>query len=45
MYKSVFSKYLSVISLVVVLGFLAMTLFQVFLTSKALAEDKRDLLL
>ena len=45
MYKSVFSKYLSVISLVVVLGFLAMTMFQVFLTSKALAEDKRELLL
>jgi signal transduction histidine kinase len=45
MYKSVFSKYLSVISLVVVLGFLAMTLFQVFLTSNALAEDKRELLL
>ena len=45
MYKSVFSKYLSIISLVVVLGFLAMTLFQVFLTSKALAEDKRELLL
>lgn len=45
MYKSIFSKYLSVISLVVVLGFLAMTLFQVFLASNALAEDKRELLL
>lgn len=44
MYKSVFSKYLSIISLVVVVGFLAMTMFQVFLTSNALAEDKRALL-
>ena len=44
MYKSVFSKYLSIISLVVVLGFFAMTLFQVFLASNALAEDKRELL-
>ena len=44
MYKSIFSKYLSIISLVVVVGFLAMTMFQVFLTSNALAEDKRTLL-
>ena len=45
MYKSIFAKYLSIISLVVVLGFLAMTMFQVFLTSDALAEEKRDLLM
>ena len=44
MYKSVFSKYLSVISLVVVLGFLAMTLLQIFLTTFALADSKRELL-
>ena len=45
MYKSTFSKYLSIISLVVVLGFLAMTLFQVFLTANAMADEKRELLL
>lgn len=45
MYKSLFSKYLSIISLVVVLGFLAMTLFQVFLSANAMAQDKRELLL
>lgn len=45
MYKSTFSKYLSIISLVVVLGFLAMTLLQVFLTANALADEKRELLL
>lgn len=45
MYKSVFSKYLSVISLVVVLGFLSMTLLQIFLTADALAKDKKELLL
>lgn len=45
MYKSVFSKYLSVISLVVMLGFLSMTLLQIFLTADALAKDKRELLL
>lgn len=44
MYKSVFSKYLTIISLVVVLGFLAMTVLQVFLTTNALARDKRTLL-
>ena len=45
MYKSTFAKYLTIISLVVVLGFLAMTTFQVLLTSSTLAEDKRALLL
>ena len=45
MYKSVFSKYLSIISLVVVLGFLAMMLFQLFLTANALAGEKKELLL
>ncbi len=44
MYKSVFSKYLSVISLVVVLGFLSMTLLQIFLTADALAKEKKTLL-
>ena len=45
MYKSVFSKYLSLISLVVVLGFLAMMLLQVFLTANALSGEKKELLL
>lgn len=45
MYKSTFAKYLTIISLVVVLGFLAMTTFQVLLTSSTLAEDKRALLM
>lgn len=45
MYKSIFSKYLSIISLVVVLGFLAMTMFQVFLSANAMADEKRNLLL
>ena len=45
MYKSVFSKYLSIISLVVVLGFLAMMLLQVFLTANALSGEKKELLL
>lgn len=44
MYKSVFSKYLSIISLVVVVGFLVMTLMQVFFASKSLADQKKDLL-
>lgn len=44
MYKSVFSKYLTVISLVIVLGFLSMTLMQVFLTADALADENRTLL-
>ena len=45
MYKSVFSKYLSIISLVVVVGFMSMTLFQVVLTANALAQDKHSLLI
>lgn len=44
MYKSVFSKYLSIISAVVVVGFLMMTLMQVLLASKSLADQKKDLL-
>ncbi len=44
MYKSVFSKYLTIISLVIVVGFMAMTMFQVVLTSNALAEQKHSLL-
>lgn len=44
MYKSVFSKYLSIISLIVVVGFLVMTLMQVFLATNALADQKKELL-
>ncbi|MBE6807172.1 MAG: sensor histidine kinase [Ruminococcaceae bacterium] len=44
MFKSVFSKYLLVISLVVIFGFLSMTLLQIFLTADALAEEKESLL-
>lgn len=45
MYKSVFSKYLTITSLVVVLGFLTMTLFQIFLTADAMSTEKKELLL
>lgn len=45
MYKSIFTKYLSIISLVVMSGFLVLTLFQILLTANALADDKRELLL
>ncbi|MBQ6848743.1 MAG: HAMP domain-containing histidine kinase [Clostridia bacterium] len=44
MFKSVYSKYLSIISLVVLVGFLAMTLMQTILTANALAEEKKVLL-
>ena len=44
MYKSVFKKYLSVLTLVVVVGFLSMTLLQAFLATDVLAEEKRQLL-
>lgn len=44
MFKSVFSKYLSIISLVVLVGFLAMTLMQTVLTANALADEKQVLL-
>ena len=44
MYKSVFSKYLTIISLVIVVGFMAMTMFQVVLTANALADEKHSLL-
>lgn len=44
MFKSVFSKYLSVVSMVVVFGFLSMTLLQVLLTAGALAEEKQEML-
>jgi len=44
MFKSVFSKYLLVISLVVVMGFFAMTLLQIFLAADALADEKKTLL-
>ncbi len=45
MFKSVYSKYLSIISSVVLIGFLAMTLMQILLTANALADDKQALLL
>ena len=44
MFKSVFSKYLSIISLVVLVGFMAMTLMQTVLTANALADEKKLLL-
>ncbi len=44
MFKSVFSKYFSVIALVVASGFLAMTMLQIFLSAQSLAEEKRALL-
>ena len=45
MFKSVFFKYLSIISLVVLVGFLAMTLMQTVLTANALADEKQALLM
>ncbi len=44
MFKSVFSKYFAVLSLLFVLGFLAMSGLQVALFTRSLAEDKRTLL-
>lgn len=44
MFKSVFFKYMSIISSVVLIGFLAMTLMQTVLTSTALAQEKQTLL-
>ena len=44
MYKSVFTKYLTVVTLVVVVGFLSMTLLQIFFSTRALAQDKQELL-
>ncbi len=44
MFKSVFSKYFSVIAMVVASGFLAMTLLQIILSTQALGEEKRVLL-
>ena len=45
MFKSVFSKYLSIITSVVLVGFLAMTLMQTVLTANAMADEKKELLL
>ncbi len=45
MFKSVFSKYFSVLSLLFVVGFLAMTGLQVALFTRSLAQDKRTLLM
>lgn len=44
MFKSVYSKYLSILSLLVVVGFLALMLTQTFLTANALADEKKVLL-
>ncbi len=45
MFKSVFSKYFSILSLIIVAGFLAMGGLQILLFTRSLAENKRDLLL
>lgn len=44
MFKSVYSKYLSIISSLVVVGFLALMLMQTILTANALADEKQVLL-
>ena len=44
MFKNVFSKYFSVISLIIVSSFLLMTLLQVLLFTGSIGEDKRTLL-
>ncbi len=44
MFKSVFSKYFSTLTLIIVAGFLVMGGLQILLFSRSLAEDKRDLL-
>ncbi len=44
MFKSVFSKYFAILSLVIVVGFLAMGGLQLMLFTRSLAEDKRALL-
>ncbi len=45
MFKSVFSKYFSIITMIIAAGFLLMTGLQVLLFTRAVAEDKRELLL
>ena len=44
MFKSVFSKYFTAISLIIVLGFLFMSSLQIVLFTRSLTEDKRVLL-
>lgn len=45
MFKSVFSKYFSVISLIILSSFLVMTVLQLLLFTRSMAAEKRDLLL
>ncbi len=45
MYKSVFTKYFSVISLIIVISFLMMSLLQAVLFTRSISEEKRALLL
>ena len=44
MFKSVFSKYFTAISLIIVSGFLVMSGLQLVLFTRSLTEDKRVLL-
>ena len=44
MFKSVFSKYFSVISLIIVCGFLAMSAFQILFSTRVWVDEKRTLL-
>lgn len=45
MFKSLFSKYFSVISLIILSSFLIMTVLQLLLFTRSVAEDKKELLL
>ncbi len=45
MYKSVFTKYFSVISLIIAVSFLMMSLLQAVLFTRSIAGEKRELLL
>lgn len=45
MFKSVFSKYFSIITMIIAAGFLLMTGLQVLLFTRAVSADKRELLL
>ncbi len=45
MYKSVFTKYFSVISLIIAVSFLMMSLLQAVLFTRSISEEKRELLL
>lgn len=45
MYKSVFTKYFSIISLIIAVSFLMMSLLQAVLFTRSISEEKRELLL